>query len=70
MNYTENLYYKALMSKYNAQIDEAKAVLKTFFEKEVGVADHPDFMKVFGTYIDQIAEAEENIRVLEDHFSK
>ena len=36
MNYTENLYYKALMSKYNAQI----------------------------------AEAEENIRVLEDHFSK
>ena len=61
--------YKALESKYNADIAESKAVLKTFFEKDVGVADHAEFLKVFNEYVSKIAQAEENIRVLHEHFA-
>ena len=65
--YSENLYYKALESKYHAEIAESKAVLKTFFEKDVGVADHAEFLKVFDDYVSKIACAEENLKALHEH---
>lgn len=66
--YTDNLYYQALEKKYEGEIAEGKAVLKTFFEKDVGVADHAEFLKIFDDYIAKINDAQEKLDTLRYHY--
>ena len=40
MNYAESPYLRALIRKYEYERDTSIAVLRTFFENPVGVADH------------------------------
>lgn len=64
MNKTQ-LLYKALESKYLAQIDEAKATLAIYFESSVGIGEHPQHLEEMDKFVAQLAEAEDKLQVLQ-----
>ena len=46
-----NRLYRALEAKYQANIEEALAILELYFNKSVGVGEHPDIIKVLDQYL-------------------
>ena len=60
--------YKALISYYNAQKDEALAVIETYLTKSIGIGDHSNLLDELKKWTASLAEAEEALCVLEDYF--
>ena len=56
----------ALEDRYKAQISEADAILKIYLEKSVGIGEHPQHVDEVDKLIQKIANAEENLKVLEE----
>lgn len=46
-----NRLYRALEAKYQANIEEALAILELYFNKSVGVGEHPDIIQVLDQYL-------------------
>jgi hypothetical protein len=44
-------FYRALEAKYQAQIEEAIATLDLYFNKSVGVGEHPDILDILDKYV-------------------
>ena len=57
----------ALEARYNAQIAEAEATIKIYMENCVGIGEHPQHIDEVDKLIQKIAEAEENLGVLESY---
>jgi hypothetical protein len=57
-------FFKALETKYQAQIEEGLATLDLYFNKAVGVGEHPDIMEVLDSYLDKIDSARSKLDVL------
>ena len=57
----------ALDARYNAQIAEAEAIIKIYMEQSVGIGEHPQHIDEVDKLIQKIAEAEENLGVLESY---
>tara|TARA_R100000149_G_C5844601_1_gene115415 strand:- start:648 stop:845 length:198 start_codon:yes stop_codon:yes gene_type:complete len=57
---------KALEDKYNAQISEADATLKIYFQNSVGIGEHPQHIEECDKLISKIAEAEDKLQVLKE----
>lgn len=57
----------ALDARYNAQIAEAEATIKIYLEQSVGIGEHPQHIDEVDKLIQKIAEAEENLGVLESY---
>ena len=55
----------ALEARYEAQILEADATLKIYFESSVGIGEHPQHIDEVDKLIDKIAQAEEKLKVLQ-----
>ena len=55
----------ALEARYEAQILEADATLQIYFEKPVGIGEHPQHIDEVDKQIEKIANAEEKIKVLQ-----
>ena len=55
----------ALEDRYNAQISEADATLKIYFEHSVGIGEHPQHIDEVDKLIEKIAAAEEKLEVLQ-----
>ena len=55
----------ALEARYEAQILEADATLKIYFENSVGIGEHPQHIEEVDKLIEKIANAEEKIKVLQ-----
>ena len=55
---------KALEDKYNAQISEADATLKIYFNNSVGIGEHPQHIEECDKLIEKIANAEEKLIIL------
>ena len=55
----------ALEARYEAQILEADATLKIYFENSVGIGEHPQHIEEVDKLIEKIAAAEEKIKVLQ-----
>jgi len=55
----------ALKARYEAQILEADATLKIYFESSVGIGEHPQHIDEVDKLVDKIANAEEKIKVLQ-----
>jgi len=55
----------ALEARYEAQILEADATLQIYFEKPVGIGEHPQHIDEVDKQIEKIATAEEKIQVLQ-----
>ena len=56
----------ALEDRYKAQISEADATLKIYLENSVGIGEHPQHIDEADKLIQKIANAEENLKVLEE----
>jgi len=56
----------ALEDRYKAQISEADATLKIYLENSVGIGEHAQHLDEVDKLIQKIANAEENLKVLEE----
>jgi hypothetical protein len=57
---------EALEKKYEAQIAEADATIKIYFENSVGIGEHPQHIDEVDKLIEKIATAEEKLQVLKE----
>ena len=57
---------QALVKKYEAQIAEADATIKIYFENSVGIGEHPQHVDEVDKLIEKIATAEEKLQVLKE----
>ena len=60
---------KALEDKYNAQISEADATIKIYFENSVGIGEHPQHADEVDKLIEKIANAEEKLIILKEFYN-
>ena len=67
-NYSNTLLYKALKDKYVAQISEAEATMEIYFEKAVGIGEHPQHVEEMDKLMCKIADAEDKLDALHAHF--
>ena len=61
-------FYKAAISHWTAQKDEAVATLELYFLKAVGIGEHSEMLKEINKWTAKLAEAEENLSVLQSYF--
>jgi len=61
-------FYKAAVSHWTAQKDEAIATLELYFQKSVGIGEHSKILEEINQWTSQLSEAEENLLVLEKYF--
>ena len=57
---------EALEKRYEAQIAEADATIKIYFENSVGIGEHPQHIDEVDKLIEKIATAEEKLQVLKE----
>ena len=63
-----NKLLRAALSQYEAQRDEALAVLEVYFNNSVGIGEHSNLLKEILEWTQKLTEAEENISTLTSHF--
>ena len=61
-------FYKAAVSHWTAQKDEAIATLELYFQKSVGIGEHSKILEEINDWTSKLSEAEENLLSLEEHF--
>ena len=66
---TKQLLYKALKTKYEAQIAEAEATLAIYFNNSVGIGEHPQHLEEMDKFVAQLAEAKDKFETLETHIN-
>ena len=59
-----NQMYKALVAHFQAQREEALAVLHLYLSQPVGVADHSNILKELVDWTKKLSEAEEQLECL------
>lgn len=64
-----NRFYRALEAKYQANIEEALAVLELYFNKSVGVGEHPDIVEVLDKYFTMLDDNRGKLATLQQLFS-
>jgi hypothetical protein len=64
-----NKLIKAALSQYEAQRDEALAVLDVYLNNSVGIGEHSGLLKEVSAWTQKLTEAEENIETLKRHFT-
>ena len=57
---------QALEDRYNAQISEADATFKIYFEHSVGIGEHPQQIEECDKLVAKIAEAEDKLGILQE----
>jgi hypothetical protein len=65
-----NLKLQALRAKYTAQKLEALATLEVYMNNAVGIGEHPQIIEEMDNLVQQIADAEDCLEVLERSFSE
>ena len=61
----KSVILKALEDKYNAQISEADATLKIYFNNSVGIGEHPQHIEEIDKLLQKIVDAQEKIKELQ-----
>ena len=56
----------ALEKRDEAQISEADATIKNYFNNSVGIGEHPQHIDEVDKLIEKIANAEEKIKILKE----
>jgi len=62
--------YVAALSHYTACLHEAKAHLDLCFNNTVAIGDHTDLLAEVKRWTRNLAEAEENLSILKNHFTE
>ena len=58
---------QALQDRYNAQISEADATIKIYFENSVGIGEHPQHIDEIDKQMQKLVDAQEKLKELQ-HF--
>ena len=61
-------FIKAMIKKYEAEIDVAKATLDVYLDKSVGIGEHPQFATEIDKQLEIIGCATDKLRVIEKHY--
>jgi len=64
------LLYKALLSHYKAQKDEARAILEVYFNSSVGIGEHSNLLDELKKWTSKLTEAEEALDSLKKNFQQ
>ena len=64
----KDVFVSALKKKYEAEVDVAKATIQVYFDKPVGIGEHPQFLDELDKVLTNIANAEENLKTLSKYF--
>jgi len=62
----KNVILEALRKRYEAQIAEADATIKIYFERSVGIGEHPQHLDEVDKLLEKIANAEEKLEVIKE----
>lgn len=65
----KNNLYKALVSHYKSQIDEAVATLEIYFSKSVGIGEHSDLLLELKKYTELLDAADSKLATLKKYFN-
>lgn len=65
-----NLKLEALRAKYQAQKLEALATLEVYTNNSVGIGEHPQIIEEMDKLVQQVADANDCLEVLEKTFSE
>tara|TARA_R110000824_G_scaffold283956_1_gene472268 strand:- start:75 stop:293 length:219 start_codon:yes stop_codon:yes gene_type:complete len=68
LNKIDNHFYRAAIKTFEAQREEAIAILDMYFHNSVGIADHSDILNEIKKWTSKLAEAQENLNVLKQYF--
>ena len=60
----DNRFVKALEARYQAQIEEALAVIDLYFNKAVGVGEHPDVLGILDDEVTKLDSARSKLATL------
>ena len=60
----------ALKKHYHGEIALMKANVEVFLEAHAGVGDHPDVMETIDKLVGEIAEYDDKLMALDEHFNK
>ena len=61
---------KVLVSKYNAEIEDAKYKIKCYSEHELVIPEHPDITAEVDKLLEKMAQAEEKLAVMGLHYGE
>ena len=64
----QNALFLALKSKYESEINVAKATLLIYFNNSVGIGEHPQHLEEMDKQLAIIADSEDKLDSLEKHF--
>ncbi len=64
-----NRFYRALEAKYQASIEEALATLDLYFNKAVGVGEHPDIIQILDQYVSLLETNKSKLETLRAIFA-
>jgi|TARA_R100000353_G_scaffold112756_2_gene80759 response regulator of citrate/malate metabolism len=64
-----NKLLQAALSKYEANRDEALAILDVYLNNSVGIGEHSNLLEEVTKWTEALTEAEENIETLNRHFN-
>ena len=56
----------ALEKRYEAQISEADATIKIYFNNSVGIGEHPQHIYEVDKLVEKIANAEEKLKIIKE----
>ena len=62
----KNVLLDALRKRYEAQIAEADATIKIYFENSVGIGEHPQHIDEVDKLIEKISTAEDKLEVIKE----
>jgi hypothetical protein len=65
-----NRFYRALEARYQANIEEALAVLDLYFNKSVGVGEHPDICEILDQYLVKLDDNKGKLETLRNLFGQ
>ena len=68
LNKSDNHFYRAAIKAFEAQREEAIAILDMYFHNSVGIADHSEILSEIKKWTSKLAEAQENLNVLKQYF--
>jgi methylaspartate ammonia-lyase len=63
----KKIIIKALEDKYNAEISAAEATLNIYFEKPVGIGEHPQHLEECDKLVDKMTNAEEKLQTIQKY---
>ena len=64
-----NELMKALQKKYESDIAVAKANIEVYLKNPAGIGEHPDIVEAVNSQVQHIADADDKLEVLLNHYT-